>query len=473
MRTIKSKLILTYSLISMAVICSIAVVFILNMEKEFERHAKRLLAQRITNIVKELEDLYDEEKGSFDQGQVEVIGNAALQNGIFIHLQTKGGEMDWDIQTHKSEECQLVLEHAEKNMSSRYFNFQGGYQEAEYILSSQEQDVGKLTLGYYGPYSFSDEELRLMNNLVFCFLIIGVLFAVFAIILGEIMARKIADPISDTIRVAGKIANGEYGVQSQMLSRTAETRQLITAINEMSLELQKEEEQKRQITADVAHELRTPLTNIQGHLEAMIDGIWEPDVQRLESCREEILRLSEIVRQLQELYLLENQKGLLRYEEFDFFELCKKLYENFNAGLEEKCLELTLSMKQGSMVWGDKLRIMQCMVNLMGNAVRHAKPGTSIYVRYQKFGNMTEIQVENKGDAIPEECLPHLFERFYRVDKSRNVKTGGMGIGLSITKAIVERHGGEIRVESGTDRTVFFITLLGRTEDRMSYETKI
>lgn len=94
MKTIKSKLILTYSLISIAVICSIAVAFIFNMEREFENYAKRQQEQRISNIVNELQDLYDAETGSFSQEQVEVIGNAAMQNGVFIHLETKGGEMD-------------------------------------------------------------------------------------------------------------------------------------------------------------------------------------------------------------------------------------------------------------------------------------------------------------------------------------------------------------------------------------------
>ena len=190
MKTIKSKLILTYSLISIAVICSIAVAFIFNMEREFENYAKRQQEQRISNIVNELQDLYDAETGSFSQEQVEVIGNAAMQNGVFIHLETKGGEMDWDIQTHKSEECQLVLEHAESNMRSRYFNFQGKYQEEIYTLSYENKSVGKLTVGYYGPYSFSDEELRLMNNLNICFVVIGGVFVVIAIIMGGIMARK-------------------------------------------------------------------------------------------------------------------------------------------------------------------------------------------------------------------------------------------------------------------------------------------
>lgn len=278
------------------------------------------------------------------------------------------------------------------------------------------------------------------------------------------MARKIAEPISDAVRVAEKIANGEYGVKSLVTSRTAETQQLITAINEMSQTLKKEEEQKQQITADVAHELRTPLTNIQSHLEAMIDGIWEPTGERLESCREEILRLSGIVKQLQELYLLENRKGILRYEDFDFYDMCKQLYYNFDVQLDKKNLTFNLCIKHGDIIWGDRARIMQCMVNLIGNAIRYAEPQTAIWIRYLEMDYMIEIQVENIGNPIPKECLPHLFERFYRVDKSRNSKTGGMGIGLSITKAIVERHGGKIWAENRDIRTLFFITLPKRIE---------
>lgn len=461
MKTIKSKLILTYSFISFAVICLIAIFFTLSMEKQFEQYAKKQQEQKISAVVEQIKKLYNKETGSYSLDQIEIVGNMALQNGLLVRIWTWDGEVDWDIQTHRQEECQLVIQHAENNMLSRYVNFQGKYQENKYDLIFDDNYIGNLTIGYYGPYSYSDGELQLLNNLSKYFVLIGVLFVIVAIILGGIMSRKITAPISVVIEVAQKISDGEFGAQARMTSKTAETQQLIEAINKMSGELEKEEAQKRQITADVAHELRTPLTNLQGQLEAMLDGIWEPTEERLESCREEILRLTNIVKQLQELYVLENKRDILKYEEFDFFSLCKHLYLSFDERMGRKKIRLLLRTKTGDMVWGDSQRIMQCMVNLVSNAVQYADPETEIFITYLENDKKSiKLQVQNRGKGIPKEYLPNLFERFYRVDKSRSTKTGGVGIGLSITKAIVERHGGMIWAECENGReTIFSIVL--------------
>lgn len=216
----------------------------------------------------------------------------------------------------------------------------------------------------------------------------------------------------------------------------------------MSTKLQAEEKQKRQITADVAHELRTPLSNLQGNLEAMLDGIWEPTQERLLSCHEEIIRLTSIVRQMQVLYSLENQKDQLDYKSIEFSDLCKSLSVDFAMKLKEKQMKLTTYMKKGDTIWGDEYKIRQCMINLISNAIQYSKVGGEIEIHFADDEKFTTVLVKDYGIGIPEEELPNLFERFYRVDKSRSTKTGGMGIGLSITKAIVERHGGIITVQS-------------------------
>lgn len=461
MKTIRRSLIFTYSLISFGVICSLAVIFTFSMEKQFEEYAIKHLEYKISSVVKQINSLYNEDEGGYDIDQIEVVGDMALQNGLMIHLQTADGKIDWDIQSHKSDACQLMIDHVKSNMHGRYAKFDGEYQEQIHQIIINDANVGSLTIGFYGPYSYTDDELRLISNLSKYFIVFGIFFVIAAIVLGGIMSRKITEPISAVTEVARKITGGEVGAQTDVVSKTAETQQLIEDINRMSKKLELEEEQKHQITADVAHELRTPLTNLQGHLEAMIDGVWEPTGERLESCREEILRLTDIVKQLQELYVIENKKDIIKYEEFDFSALCEQLKRNFDDSLRRKNLKIKLETKTGDMVWGDQQRIMQCMVNLVSNAAQYSDPDASILISYaEKDEKSVVLQVRNRGTAIPEEILPHLFERFYRVDKSRCTKTGGMGIGLSITKAIVERHYGTIWAESEEGmETVFSIIL--------------
>lgn len=460
MNSIRRNLIITYSVISVTIIAILAFFLNFSMNIIFEEYAKKQQTDRIESVRKQIIELYNSDTGEFDVAGIEIIGNAALQNGLILHIQAVNKEIDWDINTHKKQECQMMLEHADQNMQSKYPNFRGGYMEDKYELSVDGEMIGYITIGYYGPYSLDDNELDMLNRINKKLIGIGGASLIMAVILGIVMSRKITAPISSAITVAGKIAEGEYGVQSKVKSKNAETNSLIHAINEMSSMLEMDEKQKRQITSDVAHELRTPLTNLQGNLEAMLDGIWEPDRERLMSCHEEIVRLTVIVKQMQELYSLENRREELEYEEISFSELCKSLSIDFAGRLQEKQMRFTCMTKKDDTIWGDKYRIQQCMINLLANAIQYSDKGSEIYISFQEDNQDTIIKITDHGMGIPEEELPHLFERFYRVDKSRNKKTGGMGIGLSITKAIVERHNGKISVESilgkGTTFTMTF-----------------
>lgn len=461
MKTIKSRLILSYSLISLAIICSLAIFYTVSTGNLFRKYAENCLNNRIDNIIKELGAIYDESTGKYDMKALEIVGDAALQNGIMIRVKTDDGKLDWNIQTSKGEECQGKLEQVQHAMT--FFTGPGGeYEEKTYRLgNSPEAKVrGKLTVGYYGPYFYNDNEIKLIGSLNRYMIFIGGGFLFIAVFFGWMMAGKISRPLSSVTRTAKQIAQGEYGVQVETSSSIEEIKTLIIAVNTMSLTLEKEEKQKRQISSDVAHELRTPLTNLQGQLEAMIDGIWEPTEARLESCHEEILRLIRIVRQLQELYILENRTEPLQMEYFNFTEVCRKLQMDFMAQLQEKELTLKIDMPEDALCFGDQLRLIQCMVNLIANAVKYAERGTEIVIDYCKIKpDSVKIGIHNFGQIIPQEAIPHLFERFYRVDRSRNVKTGGMGIGLAITKAIVDRHNGKIGAESGEDGTSFYMEL--------------
>ena len=289
-------------------------------------------------------------------------------------------------------------------------------------------------------------------------------FIVLSVIVGVIMARHITRPIAGVIDTAQDIAKGSYGVQTDLVSSTTETANLVNAINKMSSALEREEQQKRQISSDVAHELRTPLSNLQSHMEAMIDGIWKPTKPRLVSCHAEIVRLNDIVEHLQELYLIENKKTELRFEHVDFSAVISSVLQDFELIAKEKNIRISKQVSQGSMVFADSQRLTQGVINLISNAVKYTPAGGKIVVRFQEKDAYSLISVRDTGCGIPEEDLPHIFERFYRVDKSRNHATGGMGIGLAITKAIVDAHAGLLRVNSEVDKGTKFTICLPRFE---------
>lgn len=458
--TLKRTLIISYSAIALMIVLILSILFHVTADRSFEQYAKKQKRTQIDQMITQINRLYDPQTGGYDVKGIEMVGYAALQNGIIIRVQTANKELEWDIQSHREEECAMVLQHAERNMHKTYPNFQGGYTEEDYPLESEGKITGTLRIGYYGPYSLSDDELMLMEDLNKSLLFIGgaALFGV--AILGALIARAVSKPITSVITTAQKIAGGKYGAQTEIKSSMAETSNLIESINEMSQALEKKEKQKRQITADVAHELRTPLTNLQTHMEAMIDGVWEATSDRLESCHGEILRLVGIVEQLQELYSLEHRKDVLNKQEFEFHDLCVDVFRSFEIKSNEKQIKLLMDMPSATPVYGDYYRLKQCMINLISNALAYTPEGGNITVEYLNKEKKAELKVKDSGAGIPTEDIPYLFDRFYRVDKSRCKKNGGMGIGLSITKAIVEMHGGTIHAESQSGQGSVFTMII-------------
>ena len=462
-KTIRANLVFIYSLLSIMLICAITGVLRYSMDGLFEQYAKNEQKKMIDSIVAQVEDTFGQQTSETILYSVEVIANAALQNGNLVHIQLNNKELDWDIRTHREEECQIVLQHAENNMHSRYPGFQGKYMEENYDLKIQGTNVGYISIGYYGPYSLSDGELDLLNGLQNIIFVIGLVFLVITIFVSGLFAKRITRPISEAILVANRIADGEFGATIDETAKNEETAGLITAINEMSEKLAKQEMQKKQITSDVAHELRTPLTNLLGQTEAIIDGIWEPTEERMESFRQEIMRMVGIVNQLQQLYVLEANKSRITISNIDICKVIKSVADNFDIQIEKKKLHMKIIIQKDINMRGDEEKVIQCIYNLLSNAIRYSGENTEIIISAQCKDDNTEISITNYGAVIDEKDIPYLFERFYRADKSRSKATGGMGLGLAITKAIMDLHGGEIKVtsssEEGTCFTLVFPTL--------------
>ena len=461
MKSLRRKLVLSVSALLLLSIGALSLIFNYSIDGLFEEYAYYQQEQQVKQIVEQINAQYLPSVASYNMAGLEVIGNAALQSGIMVHVQTINKELDWDISTHKSQECQLMLQHTEENMHSRYPNFQGGLEQKEYDLFYQGVQVGYLTLGFYGPYSFNESELRLLNSLNGLIIGLGIVFLLAAIGLGSYIATRLTKPIRTVVKVTQKIAEGDYGTQITEQFHTSEVVTLIQAVNEMSVALRRKDQQKRQLTADVAHELRTPLSNLQSHMEAIIDEVWEPTPELFQSCHDEILRLTNIVNQLQELNQLEDGKIELNKSTFTVGELLDGLVRDFSMTAKEKGIVLMSDAPEPSAnLSADLCRLKQCMINLIANAIHASADGGVIMLAHRSQKDADYLAVVDHGKGIPSEELPQIFERFYRVDKSRNQKTGGMGIGLSITKAIVEAHQGKIEVTSALGAGTTFTIIL-------------
>ena len=457
MKSLKNRMIILYSITTMVIVVLLAVIFNKSITSIFREYAENLHKKLVSRTVENIEKQYDMKTGTFFEKNIEQIGLTSLKKGLLLRIESVNDNYHFDIRTKNEQECKEILQTVEEHMHMVYPNFKGEYTENQYVIENEQTGIiGWVYVGYYGPYSLSVNEVTLVSKLNHAIFWIGVIFLLMSIIIAVIMANHISNPITSVIEIAKRIATGEYGVQAKEKSSTKELEDLIYSINEMSFVLKKEELQKRQMCTDIAHELRTPLCNLQGQVEAMMDGLFEPTKVRLESCHTEILRLTNLVNQLQELYILENTFETLYMSEFNFYDMCCRLQNEFEKSINDKKITLRLQVPEDATVYGDVQRIKQCMINLIANAITYSSEGTDILISY-RIEDMKEvvIQVIDYGQGISKEELDFIFERFYRVDKSRNSKTGGMGIGLSITKAIIERHNGTITAYSkmGTGTT--------------------
>ena len=212
--------------------------------------------------------------------------------------------------------------------------------------------------------------------------------------------------------------------------------------------MQTQDRLRRAMTGDIAHELRTPLSNIRGYLEAMEEGVVDATPELIVSLHEEAILLQRLVDELQDLALAEADELQIAQEPTDLQALLEQTVQAHRAKAVAAGITLALEAAPGVTAEVDPGRIRQVIGNLLDNAIRHTDRGGMASVRLSEGGDHLEITVTDTGAGIPAEHLPHVFDRFYRVDMSRSRDTGGSGLGLAIAAELVRLHGGSIGVES-------------------------
>ena len=393
---------------------------------------------------------------------LESIGVSALENGMIIKVSDLSGKAIWDANVHNNGMCQRIIEHMSQNMNSHYPDMKGEYIEKPYFIYYNSKKVGIVEIGSYGPFYLSDNDLAFITTLNKMLISVGIFSLLFALIIGTIMAKRLSSPISRVIVTAENISNGCFSDRILEKSSTSEIIQLTDTINNLADVLERQETLRKRLTGDVAHELRTPLATLQSHLEAMIDGIWKPEKDRLISCHDEIVRISNMVGDLERLAKYESENLILNKATFNITETVQHIINNFESNYVNKGIKIEL-IAEDEYINADKDKLCQVVINLLSNALKYSPEGSNVEVSIKGEENITQITVKDNGPGISEVDLPYIFERFYRADKSRNRLSGGSGIGLTIAKAIVEAHKGKISVVSKVDYGSEFIVLLPKS----------
>jgi two-component system sensor histidine kinase BaeS len=288
-----------------------------------------------------------------------------------------------------------------------------------------------------------------------------------AIAVSVFVSRQVVIPVQEMMLASRRIAEGHYSERVQIAanvksSEMDELDQLALSFNRMASALEQVESKRRQLIGDVAHELRTPLTTIKGSMEGLIDGMLPSNEDAFQEIYREADRMERLVNDLQELSRVEVGAYDLELRPLAVSHLVDVTVQRLSRQFEEKGIVLDLNIPKGlPNVYADENRIYQVLLNLVGNALQYTPQGGRVEITADYAEGEVFITVTDTGIGIPKEHLENIFTRFYRVDKSRSRAGGGSGIGLTISKHLVEAHGGRIWVEDNQSRkgSVFTFTL--------------
>ncbi len=279
-----------------------------------------------------------------------------------------------------------------------------------------------------------------------------------ALTLNFLMMKRILGPLTLMADITRKIASGDYSSRAPIESRD-EVGKLGTAFNRMAESLQAIESLRKTLMINVAHELRTPLTNIQGYLEAMLDGVVPPSKDNFLLLHEETMRLVDLAESILRLAKADAAKVDLHKTEIRIGALIERALETFRPQMDAKRIRVESNFDYDPVFQGDADKLSQVVGNLLQNAVQYSDRGGELKIWTEPSQRELRVVFANSGGELSENDLPFIFERFYRGEKSRSREHGGAGIGLAIVKELIEAHNGRVGADISDNRTTVWFSL--------------
>ncbi len=461
-QSLKRKLSLSYIAYLFVFIFFIGIISNFIVQKQFRDYAKTKQENKLTQIVQSIENIYQD---SWNGEMIEWVGMYELNNGYILTVTDENNQVIWDANYHHGHRCQMIINEIIDRMKSNNPNWNGRYLEKDFLLTNQDNEiVGKVVIGFLSPYFYTEDDVSFLQSLNTLYFIALLIFVIIALIMGQYMSRHIANPLYHVVQATKHIAKGNYDKINNHHSSIIEINDLTESVNQLSNTLMTQGQLRKQLTSDVTHELRTPLATLQGHIEAMIDGILEANQENLQSIYEEIIRLNNIVSDLDKLSRYDNKIYDLHIEKVNIIGIIHNVLNLFKSQIIAKNINVHFK-EENIYLYVDKYKMGQVFINLISNALKYTPEGNDIFIKVIEVKNEVKIIIIDTGIGISKIDLPHIFERFYRVDKSRNRLTGGSGIGLSIVKSIIEAHKGRISVDSDIGKGTRIIITLSKIEE--------
>ena len=304
------------------------------------------------------------------------------------------------------------------------------------------------------------EEWRQFSSV---FTLIALNVMVLAFVISFVATKKQAEPLNEMASAAHRFARGDFSMRVRNSGRIDEIGELTLAFNTMADSLENSEMLRREFIANLSHEMKTPMTVITGFVDGIIDKTipQEKQEQYLSIISSETHRLSRLIKSMLDMSKLQSaDDGAVLEGAFDITEVARLALLSLGTKIDEKCLDVEAGLpEEAIMTRGDKDSITQVVYNLVDNAIKFSTPGGVITLELWKQGQQAYVSIENHGETIPQDELPHIFDRFYKADKARSANREGIGLGLYIVKMILDKHNEDIFITSRNGATKFVFTL--------------
>ena len=420
--------------VSLITIISSVVVLSAVWNQHFQSYTRENVQRVADGTAAAIADGYEQSNGDWYGGALSAATSASsLYDSVYLQVRTIDGTIVYDDRANDVLGSVDVKEDG-SNVASAPIIVDG-----EKVGTVLVRVPGSETLLTKFDEDFRDKSY---NAMIFA----AVIALIIAMVMGAIFVRTIAAPVKKITNAAKALKEGDYSARTGMTG-SDEIARLGNMFDLMADSVESNRKLERRLVTDVAHELRTPLMAIQSTVEAMIDGVFKPDAERLETLNSEVHRLSRLVDALLKLSRLESRTKPIEQKKVDLTEMLSSVVQTHQAYIHDAGLNLEFEYDPHVYVFGDADLLRQATANLISNAVRYTPEGGTITIMARKGDLMGQIVVKDTGIGLTPEEAKLVFQRFWRADSGRARATGGLGIGLSVVKEIVEQHNGWVRVE--------------------------
>ena len=408
--------------------------------------------QRNDRIVQYFQDVYKRDKKWTTSSGEEIMHEAYMSNYCLTLLNAKK-QVIWGMNRDDI--------NGKNHLMMQQSSSSGVYRSNDFSIKAGGKIVGYVSIGQYSPILLSQQDINFKVSINRSIIISVLLTIIIVVIISIFISKQFSNPIKSVSDTSVELSNGNYDSSSHIKSNIIELNNLTQSINTLGSRLKRQDEIRRRLVSDISHEIRTPLNVLQNNIEAMIDGIFPVNEERLNYLNDEVIRFSKLLDNLNVIKEFEEEKVELNMETIFLDTLIISVCNDFNIDLKNKNITLDIHIEKGKkfMSIGDEDKLKQVFINLVSNAIKFTQIHGNIWITIEETKDKILVKIKDNGLGITKEDLPNIFERLYRGDKSRN-KIDGSGIGLTIVKSILDIHSATIHVDSivykGTTVTLYF-----------------